>query len=157
MPVTVVVYDAESVLPPTFVRDEGLGHAVVLVSDLAEAHRIARPAEVLVIVGSHDQAGPIGLLTSSAESHTRTVLLYLADAQHQRRVMIHGARRGATVMIGQSPGILAACLRDLVARPPFCGRRTIYRTTGSAMSEVEVCLLILTIRRAARRRGRGTS
>jgi hypothetical protein len=157
MPVTVVVYDAQSVLPPTFVRDEVLDGAIVLVSDLADAHRLGRLAEVLVIVGSDDQAGAIGLLTASAESYKHTVLLYLTDALHQRRVMIHGARRGAAVMIGQSSEILASCLRDLTMRPPFGSRPTTYRATSSAMSEVELCLLIVAIRRAARWRSRRTS
>lgn len=153
MPVSAVIYDSASVLPLNFVSDEGLGDSVVRVRDLADAHRLGRQREVLVIVVG-DESDTIGLLTSFAGDRAHVVLLFLTDAQYQRRMIIHGARRGAAVMIGESFGVLAACLRDLVARPPFVGRATTYRATGSALSPAEVCLLRLAGRRAARRRDR---
>jgi hypothetical protein len=157
MPATVVVYDSASVLPPTFVGDEGLAGKVALVTDLAKAHRLGRAAEVLVIVGGGDQAGTIGLLTSAVDATTPTLLLYLADAEHHHRVLIHGARRGATIMIGEPLEILAACLRDIVARPLESGRRaitrpTVFRPTSSPVSPAELCLLMVAARRAATRR-----
>lgn len=147
MSVSVVIYDSAFVLPLTFVSDEGLGDSVVLIRDLAAAHRRGRQAEALVIV-TGDQIGAIGLLTAFAEPHACAVLLFLMDAEQERRVMIHGARRGAAVMIGEPPKNLAACLRDVVARPPFSCRPTVYRAVGAPMSAAEVCLLRVAGRRA---------
>lgn len=152
---SVVVYDSEGVLPPTFVRDVGLDDGVVLIDGLADAHRVGRRAEVLVIVAGRDEAGALGLLTSPVGSRARTILLFLVDAQHHRRVLLHGARRGAIMLIAQPPAVLAACLRELVAPQPFDrDGAPIYRATGLAASATELCLLLVAARhRPGRRRG----
>ena len=157
MRASAVVYDPERMLPPTFVRDEGLGGYVVVLDDLAGAHRLGRRAKALVIVGGRDESGAMGLLTSAPDSRAHTILLFLADARHQRHVMLRGARRGALVLIGQPPVVLGACLRVLVAPPRAGGEGvTICRAT-SPTSAGKLWLRLVAARRSIDRHGRRAS
>lgn len=133
MPVRVVAYDPDGVLSPTFASDEGLGDEFMRVDDLADAHRCAGRAQVLVIVGGRDRAGAVGLLTSFGGAGEQVVVLFLTDARRQRRLVLNGGRRGAIMLIGQAPDALGACLRELA--PPFTGGEPTAPTPATGVHE----------------------
>jgi hypothetical protein len=123
MAVRVVVYDPDDALPSSFERDAGLdaafGDTIVQLDRATDAHCIGRDAAVLVLVAGHDRSAVVGCLASAGERRHARLVLVVADARRDRGLVIRAARRGAIVLIGQTPSALAACLRDLLVPHPL--------------------------------------
>lgn len=109
----VLVYDPDGMLPSTFAYDAGLGDAV-LVARAQDAHRLAEHATVVVLVAGNDNAAGLGLLASLGELRDRLLVLFATGARRHRRLVIRAIRRGATVLIDQTPDALVACVGSLV-------------------------------------------
>ena len=114
-----VVYDPDGVLPSSFVADIGLGPSVVLVEVAADAHRLARDANVLVLVAGRDNSAVLGFLALSSGRRWLRLVLLASDARHHRRVLIRAMRHQVRVLIGEAPDALADCIRDLLMNRPI--------------------------------------
>jgi hypothetical protein len=102
--------------------DATLARAIVRVESAAKARRLVRRAAIVVIVTGRDAERALGFLASVVERRGARLVLFTADAGHDRRVILHALRRGAVVLVEQAPPALAECVRDLLAALPSAGR-----------------------------------
>ena len=90
----------------------------MLVAHAADALRLAEHSTVVVLVAGNDNATGLGFLAALGELRGRLLVLVTVDARRHRRLVIRAIRRGATVLIHQSPDTLVArpFLDDVRAR-----------------------------------------
>ena len=149
MPARVVLFDPDGTLPSSFASDAGLDDEIVQLDRAADVQRIGREASALVLAPGHDGSTAMGFLASSSEL-SAPLVLYAASAPRHRRVVIRAARRGATILIGQTPSVLSACLRDLlVPRPVPTDAEQACRALAAGLSPPTLALLLLAVDRAS--------
>jgi AraC-like DNA-binding protein len=150
MPTRVVVYDPDGLLPVSFASDAALGDGIVHLDQAADVHRIGRVATVHVLVPGRDTSAAVGFLASSREECNGDLVLFAADARRHRRLIIRAARHGATLLIGQTPSMLAACLRDLIVPHPLSREAAcMCRGAAGCLSSPAFDLLLVAADRAA--------
>ena len=114
----VVVFDPDGTLPPSFAADAAFDRAMVTVDRAEQARRLARRATVVVVVSGRDVATALGFLASVVERRGARLVLFAADADRHRHVILHALRRGAIVLVERPLSVLGESVRDLMALSP---------------------------------------
>lgn len=150
MPARIVLYDPDNVLPPSFMSDGGLDNAIVRVVRGGKAPRLDQQIDIVVLVAGRNTAAAVAFIASSGEQPGVHLVLYTTDTRSHRRVVIRAARHAATLVLGQSPAALAACLHDLIGpRPLPPDARRAWHIGVAGLAPATLVLLLAAVDRAS--------